>query len=98
MDNVSLHQFLVLYTWFPLAAILMFLMLIARFYQKFSGVRTYFWLFGLPVVGYGTASVRYAGVEYITGDLLADVVLTASGICLLVLSLRLHRLMLSKKQ
>ncbi len=97
MGNVSLHQFLVIYSWFPLATLLLFLMLIARFYQKFSGQRMYFWLFLVPLVGFGATAVRYASIDAAKGDLLAAVASAASGGMLLWLVLHLYRRMLLHK-
>ncbi len=85
MDNVSLHQFLVLYTWFPLAALLLFLLLIARFYEKFSNFRTYFWLYGLVAVLFGAMSVRHASVGIVLGDVAMDAIAFVSGLLLLFL-------------
>lgn len=97
MSSGSLHQFLVLYTWFPLAALLLFLLLIARFYGKFSGVRTYFWLYILPLAGMGAVAVRYAGLAIVFRDTLAAFISFISGSVLLVLSMHLYRVMLSKR-
>lgn len=85
MTPVSLHQFLVLYSWFPLAALLFFLLLIGRFYQKFSGVQTYFWVYIVAMIIYGAAVVRYAGVGIVLGDALADVLYLIGGLLLLCL-------------
>lgn len=97
MSSVSLHQFLVLYTWFPLAALLLFLLLIARFYEKFSGIRTYFWLYALPLVGMGAAAVRYAGIAVVFDDTLAAFLSFVAGSVLLFLSMHLYRVMLAKR-
>jgi hypothetical protein len=97
VSSVSLHQFLVLYTWFPLAALLLFLLLIARFYEKFSGIRTYFWLYTLPLAGLGVVAVRYAGIPVVFDDTLAALLSFISGVVLLFLSMHLYRVMLAKK-
>lgn len=96
MSDVSIHQFLVLYTWFPLAALLLFMLLIARTYCKFSGVRTFFWWFILPIVLYGIVLVRYAGVGIVLGDLFADVVGVLASGSLIFLSILLYRIMMVK--
>lgn len=96
MNTLSLNQFLVLYTWFPLAALLLFVLLIARFYQKFSGKRTRFRLFTVPLVLFGAGAVRYTSVNGNIGDPLADLLFGAAGIVLLALCWRLHRLMLAQ--
>jgi hypothetical protein len=96
--SLSLNQFLALYIWFPLAVLLIFLLLIARFYQKFSGEQTFFRLFLVPLVFFGAAAVRYASVGQIAGDTLADVLLGVAGLILIALSLHLYRLMMSRGQ
>ncbi|GAB4520249.1 MAG: hypothetical protein OHK0046_30220 [Anaerolineae bacterium] len=89
----TLLEFLTLYLWFPLTALLGFMLLIARFYEKYSDHRTHYRLFLVPVVLYGGALVRYAGVDQLGHDPLADVLLGAGGAVFLILSLRLYRLM-----
>lgn len=93
MNTVSLNQFLVLFTWFPLAMLLMFLLLIARFYQKFSGESTYYRLFLVPVILYGAAGARYASISRMTGDIVGDLLLAVSGFTLIGLCLYLYRQM-----
>jgi hypothetical protein len=83
-----------LYTWFPLAVLLLILLLIARFYQKFSGERTLFRFFVIPVVLFGAATVRYVSVNQMLGDGLGDALSAAGGIVLLGLSLWLYRRMM----
>lgn len=96
MSDVSLHQFLVLYTWFPLAGLLLFLLLIARIYQKFSEVRTYYWLYVMVMVLFGIWAVRYAGAGIVLGDIASDIIALAAGCLLIVLVIRLHNFMLSQ--
>lgn len=83
-----------LYLWFPLAVILVFVLLIARFYQQFSGTRTYFRLFLLPIVLFGAAAVRYASLEVVAGDVWADVLLGIGGLVLSILCIRLYWVMM----
>jgi hypothetical protein len=91
-----LNQFLVLYQWFPLAALLMFVALIARFYEKFSGKRTFFRFYLVALVLFGGAAVRYAGAGKLAGDPLGDVLLGLGGIVLLLLGGHLYRMMLAQ--
>lgn len=98
MNTLSLNQFLMLYTWFPLAALLIFLLLIARFFERFSGVKTYFRLFLLPLIFFGAAAVRYAGTDHMAGDLAADAVMGVAGLVLLGLSLRLYWVMIYRRR
>ncbi|MBI5670034.1 MAG: hypothetical protein HZC41_18725 [Chloroflexi bacterium] len=97
MGAVSVSQFLTLYVWFPLAILLVFLLLIARFYQKFASEPTYFRLFGVPIVLFGAATLRYSSLDQIGGDVLADLLLAAGGVILIGLSLFLYRLMMRNR-
>ncbi|MEZ4670529.1 MAG: hypothetical protein R3E39_21690 [Anaerolineae bacterium] len=90
MAAVSVTQFLTLYTWFPLAFVLVFLLLIARFYQRFSSTRTYYEWFALPLFLFGAAAMRYSSVDQLAGDWIGDVLLGGGGIMLLALSLFLY--------
>jgi hypothetical protein len=82
-----------LYIWFPLAALLFLLLLIARFYEKFSGEQTYFKLFTLPIVLFGAATVRYASINRMAGDVWGDTIMAAGGVILMVACLFLYRRM-----
>lgn len=93
MTTAALSQVLLLYGWFALSALLLFLLAIARFYQKFSGERTYFHWFIMPIVLYGIGAVRYASIDRIAHDVLADGMLGAAGVIAIVLSVRLYHLM-----
>ena len=90
MAAVSVTQFLTLYSWFPLAFVLVFLLLIARFYQKFSSTRTYFQWFSAPILLFGAATMRYASIDQIARDGIGDALLGTAGIFTLVLSLFLY--------
>jgi hypothetical protein len=93
LGAASVTQFLTLYVWFPLAVLLLFLLLIARFYQRFSGERTYYQVFLLPMLCFGAATARYASLGTIAGDPLADLMLAVGGASLTVLCLFLYWLM-----
>lgn len=97
MAAVSVTQLLTLYAWFPLAFLLVFAMLIARFYQKFASVRTFFYLYAVPIFLFGAALVRYAGLNRINGDNVADVLFGLAGISLASLSTALYYLMTRKQ-
>lgn len=97
MAAVSVTQLLTLYAWFPLAFLLVFVLLIARFYQKFASVRTFFYLYTVPIFLFGAALVRYAGLNRINGDGLADVLFGLAGISLASLSAALYYLMTRKQ-
>ncbi len=96
MNTIALHQFLVLYMWFPLAALLLIMLLIGRFYQKFSGEQTYFWLYIVVIVFFGAAAVRHAGAGIVITDALTSGLLFIAGSLLLFLSAVLYRRMINQ--
>jgi hypothetical protein len=85
----AFSQLLTLYTWFLLAAFIGFLLLIARFYQRFSGEKTYYWLFGVPVVLLGAEAVRQTRLQMVddTGVL---ILAATAGIVLIALCALLY--------
>lgn len=93
MITITPNQLLLLYTWFPLAGVIALMLLIARFYQKFSGDRTYYNLYLVPLALFGLGMVRYASVDLIAGDTPGDLLLGTAGIMLLSLSVLLYRRM-----
>lgn len=86
MDAVTLSQILSLYSWFPLVILLSIYLLIARFYHRFSGKRTLSWLFGIPVLLYGAAFIRYASIEQMSDDIWGNILADLAGVSLLLLS------------
>lgn len=96
--SLTLNQLLMLFMWFPLAVLLLFMLLIARFYERFSQVRTFSRLYLIPIVMFGASAVRYASADVILGDPFADITLGIGGIFLLVLSIRLYWLMIIQNQ
>ena len=93
MTAITAHQALTIFSWFALAALLTLLLLIARFYQNVSGERTYFWGFVLPIIMFGAASARYAFIDSINGDLLADLLWFAGGVLLAGMCIYLYNVM-----
>jgi predicted ABC-type sugar transport system permease subunit len=91
--GISIAQLLMLYVSFLLAFLLGFLLLIARFYQKFASERTFFELFGIPIVLFGAGLVRYASLDRITGDVVGDLFIGTAGLTLTFLSVFLYHLM-----
>lgn len=97
VNAVTSNQVLTLYAWFPLAALLTFMLLIARYYHRFSGERTYYPFYAVPLLLYGLATVRYASLNRLIGDPVADLLLGAGGVVLLALSLHLGWTMLARR-
>jgi hypothetical protein len=86
------------YTWFPLATIILLMLLIARFYENFSGVRTHYFLYLIPLVLFGVSTVRYASINQFSGDMLGDVLSAVAGVVLVILSVYLFRQMMSGRK
>jgi hypothetical protein len=86
-----------LYTFFLLAAVLMFLLLIARYYQRFASERTLYQWFGLPLLLFGAATMRYASINAIAGDWLGDSLLGLAGFVLIPLSVFLYYRMMHNR-
>lgn len=97
MANVSLNQALWVFGWFPLATLILLLLLIARFYAQFSGLRTYYALYMIPLVLFGASAVRYANVNQNAGDLFGDALAAVAGVVLTVLSLFLLHMMVGRR-
>lgn len=97
MDVVALHQILALFMWFPLVIILAIYLLIARFYQRFSGKRTHFWLYTVPILLYGGSFVRYASIEQFVGDAFGDLLAALAGVVLMVLTTTLYLQMMKNR-
>ena len=94
MEAININQVLIVYTWFPLALLLALLLLIARFYRKQTGERTYYVWFIAPIVLFGLASARYATLDQSIGDLAADLLMFTGGVALIALCALLYRQMM----
>lgn len=95
-DLNVITQVLLLYTWFPLAFVIFIMLLVARFYQNFSGDYTYYRLYIVPLVLLGMAAVRYASLGLLAGDLFGDALLAVGGLVLLLLSIHLYNRMMMR--
>jgi hypothetical protein len=91
---IELSQLLSLYSWFALAALIFFLLLIARFYERFAAERTFFRMFTFPAILFGAAAVRYASVDRVVGDPIGDLMSALAGIILSALCIALFRRMI----
>jgi len=95
--DIALHQFLVLYTWFPLAALLVFFLLIARFYQRFSEAHTFYPLYVAAIILFGALAIRQAGIGLDEQDWLSGGLSLLAGILVVIPVLLLAHLMLRRK-
>lgn len=93
MESVTLTQALTVYAWFPLAAYVSIILLIARFYHKQTGERTYFVLYLVPIILFGIAAAHYASINRVMGAILGDILLFVAGAIFSVLCLVLFRRM-----
>lgn len=90
---------LTLYNWGIVAVLLVFQFLIARFYEKKSGQRSFYAFFLVPALLFLAASVRYAfGTDDLAGDVWGDSLLFVGGGILAGLSTMLFRLMMGGKR
>ncbi len=95
MSTPSAHQFLTLYTWFAVIAVVGLMALIARFYERLSGERTFYRWFVLPGVAFTGAVIRLSMLDRMTGDTWADMCLLSGGVSLGVLCVHIYRRMTS---
>ncbi len=86
-------RFLVLYGAFATGAVLIFIYLIARFYQRSSGDPTHYRWFLLPLACLVTAFIHNASTNQLAGDLLSYLLFIAAGVVVLPLSVHLYRVM-----
>lgn len=94
-----LNSALILYNWGIVAGLLVFQLLIARFYEKKSGQRSHYALFLIPASLFLIASVRYTFVTNdLTGDAWGDSLMFIGGGILAALSTLLFRLMMGGKR
>lgn len=94
MSTEALGALLAVYAWFPLTVLIFMMMLIARFYGRFSHRQTYYWAYAVPIVCFGGAAVRYAALSNVRGDALGDGLASLGGVVLIALSVRLAQQML----
>jgi hypothetical protein len=96
MTALALGQLISLYTWFILTALILIVMLIARFYQQFSGINTRYRWFMLPIILFAASVLRYNSVDQIVGDAAGDLLAGVGGAALMWLIVRLTRQMLHR--
>ena len=90
---------LTLYNWGVVAVLLVFQFLIARFYEKKSGQRSYYTFFLVPALLFLAAAALYGfWVCDVAGNIWGDSLLFVGGGILTTLSALLFRLMMGGKQ
>lgn len=90
---------LTLYNWAIVVVLLIFQFLIARFYEKKSGQRSFYTIFLIPALLFLVAAVRYVfWAGDLAGDVWADSLLFIGGGILVILSAFLLRLMMGGKR
>lgn len=91
----SINLVLMTYSWVIIAILLLFLFLIARFYERKAHQRAHYQLFLLPLVLFLLGTLRYdflfAG-DFV-GDLLGDTLFFAGGVASVILGYHLLNLM-----
>lgn len=96
MDEIShINTILTVYTWFPLAALLAILLMIARFFQVQTRSNVYYGFFLLPIVLFGVAIAYQASVGRVMAVPLADGLSLVGGLVLVGLCMQLYRRMTS---
>lgn len=93
MSDITFYQAAILFSWFPLSFTMVVMMLIGRFYARFSGKRTHWSYLVFPLILYAFATVREARVG-IPGDPLADLLFGLAGAGMLFLIVRLYHWMM----
>ena len=98
MSPISIRQFLLLYNVFLLIALVVFVLMIARFYQYNSGRKTHYMLF-IPALAILAAGVIHdASLDQIHSDILSSLLSCIGGGMLIFLCIQLYRLMMRRKQ
>ncbi len=95
MNDISLHQILTIYVWFGMSVLVFLLALIARFYERLSGQRTYYQFFSVPVIALAGATIRLVSIDQLTGDSWGDGLLIVGGVSLAALCVHVYRRMTS---
>jgi hypothetical protein len=93
-----LNSLLTIYSWGIVCILLFFLFSIARFYEKKSGRHAFFWAFGVPIVLFVLAAIRYLFLApAIAGDIWGDALRFLGGITLAGFGYYLLRLMIGDR-
>lgn len=93
-----IERVLTLYVWALICVLLLFLYLIARFYQRTTRERSHYRLFLIPLSLFSVAGLRYAWTGSIAGEPFGDLLLFAGGVGLFGLGFFLYRLMMGRRR
>lgn len=86
---------LTIYNWSVVCVLLFFLFLIAKFYEKKSGQRSYYTAFLVSIAFFIFTTYRYASmIPAITGDVLGDLARFGGGLILGIFGLLLLNFMM----
>lgn len=91
--NVPILSLLIMLAWGLLVVLIALAALIAQFYQRLSGRRTYARLFGFPIVLFGVAAVRSSQLNQLGGDFIAEGTALLAAFTLIGLCANLYRIM-----
>jgi len=93
-----INNFLTLYTWTIFCLLILFLMGIARFYERKAEQRSFYGLFSLPIMAFIIATIRYISLGTgMTGDGWGDILRGLGGLVLTGLSIFIFQLMVGKR-
>ncbi len=90
-----INTILMVYTWFPLAALLAILLMIARFFQVQTQVNASYGWFLVPIVLFGIAVAYQASIGKALAAPVADGLFLVGGLVLTWLCVGLYRRMTS---
>ena len=92
---ISINLVLMTYSWVIIAILLLFLFLIARFYERKAHQKSHYQLFLLPLLLFLLGTLRYDFLftGNFVGDLLGDIFFFAGGVATAILGYHLLNLM-----
>lgn len=95
---IPLAGILTVIFWGIVAALLIIVFAIARFYQATSGQPSHYRLFIAPLTLLGAGALRYALLGDFMGDALGDALMLSGSLVLIVLAARLVQLMMGGRR
>jgi len=95
---IPLAGILTVIFWGIVAALLVVVFAIARFYQATSGQPSHYRLFIIPLALLGTGALQYALRGDFMGDALGDALMLSGSVVLVALAARLMQLMMGGRR